>query len=369
MSESEIAWRAGVGAEGMEIPASEACASASALAPAAVTASAGDSLSLLKWVVSFPAMLGTMRVGAVFIVGRMFAVARDLWWHVKTGQNILATHRWPTTDPYSFTVAGTPWMAYEWLGDVLFGAVGRLAGLRGLVALLIILGSAVMLALYAYASLRSRNSKGGFVARALLYVLATPSFSLRPQMLGDLFIVLTLMALERFHQDRPRALWFLPALFLIWINTHGSWVIGLGVIAVFLVSGLMESRIGGIESHRWSPAQRVRFDFIFLISLRTIPFTPYGLRMAAYPFTVASSLPINVANVLEWQPMPFNYICHVDRKRGRYGERIGGHAQAVRRERNGAQANEKNKFKPHALGRTPAVRLDPADTRLHESTH
>ena len=292
----------------MEIPASEACASASALAPAAVTTSAGDSLSLLKWVVSFPAMLGTMLVGAVFIVGRMFAVDPDLWWHVKNGQNILATHRWPTTDPYSFTVAGTPWMAYEWLGDVLFGAVGRLAGLRGLVALLIILGSAVMLALYAYASLRSRNSKAGFVATALLYVLATPSFSLRPQMLGYLFIVLTLIALERFHQDRPRALWFLPALFLIWINTHGSWVIGLGVIAVFLVSGLMESRIGGIESHRWSPAQRVRLEFIFLICLSTIPFTPYGLRMAAYPFTVASSLPINVANVLEWQPMPFNLL-------------------------------------------------------------
>src|SRR5258708_38534789 len=70
----------------------------------------------------------------------------------------------------------------------------------------------------------------------------------------------------------------------------------------------MESRIGGIESHRWSPAQRVRLEFIFLICLSTIPFTPYGLRMAAYPFTVASSLPINVANVLEWQPMPFNLL-------------------------------------------------------------
>src|SRR5258708_26634188 len=131
MSESEIAWRAGVGAEGMEIPASEACASASALAPAAVTTSAGDSLSLLKWVVSFPAMLGTMLVGAVFIVGRMFAVDPDLWWHVKNGQNILATHRWPTTAPYSFTVAGTPCTAYVWLGELLFWGVGCPRGLGG----------------------------------------------------------------------------------------------------------------------------------------------------------------------------------------------------------------------------------------------
>src|SRR5258708_687098 len=70
----------------------------------------------------------------------------------------------------------------------------------------------------------------------------------------------------------------------------------------------MESRIGGIESPRWSPAQRVRLEFIFLICLSTIPFTPYGLRMAAYPFTGAFSCAINVANVLEWQAMPFNLL-------------------------------------------------------------
>ena len=30
--------------------------------------------------------------------------------------------------------------------------------------------------------------------------------------------------------------------------------------------------------------------------------------LAAYPFTVASSLPISVANILEWQVMPFNLV-------------------------------------------------------------
>jgi hypothetical protein len=34
--------------------------------------------------------------------------------------------------------------------------------------------------------------------------------------------------------------------------------------------------------------------------------TPYGTRLAAYPFTVASTLPVNLANVQEWQSMPFN---------------------------------------------------------------
>jgi hypothetical protein len=308
MSESEIAWRAGVGAEGMEIPASEACASASALAPAAVKTSAGDSLSLLKWVVSFPAMLGTMLVGAVFIAGRYFAVDPDLWWHTKVGQNLLATHHWPTTDPYSFTVAGTPWMAYEWLGDVLFGAVARFAGLQGLDALLIVLGSAVLIALYAYATLRSGKSKAGFVTAATLYVLATPSFSLRPQMLGYLFVILTLIVLELFRQGKLHAMWFLPPLFLVWINTHGSFIVGLGVIVVYWASGLKAFRLGGIEARGWNPAERLRLEFVFLLCLAVLPLTPYGTRLAVYPFNMAFGQPVNVASVLEWQPMPFNML-------------------------------------------------------------
>ena len=97
-------------------------------------------------------------------------------------------------------------------------------------------------------------------------------------------------------------------MFLLWINMHGSWVIGLGVIFIFLASGLVEFRWGGIEARRWSPSERIRLESVLLVSLAAIPFTPYGTRLAAYPFTVASSLPLNVGNILEWQPMPFNVL-------------------------------------------------------------
>jgi hypothetical protein len=253
-------------------------------------------------------MLGTFLVGAVFVVVREFAVDPDLWWHIKVGQNILATGHWPTTDPYSFTVAGQPWLAYEWLGDVLFGAVESAWGLRGLEALLIVLGSSIMLALYAYTTIRTGNSKAGFVATSILLLLTAPFFSLRPQMLGFLFIVLTLIALERFRQGKAGALWFLPPLFLAWVNTHGFWVIGLGAIAVFYASGLLELRLGVIETRRWSAAERIRLELAFLLCLAVLPLTPYGVRIAASPFEYAFELPLNKAHILEWQPMPFNAL-------------------------------------------------------------
>src|SRR5260370_5293320 len=158
MSRLQCPLRGDSGAEGVVFRARwEACTAAvDALVPSDAAAGAAESFSLLKRIVSFPAMLGTMLVGAVFIAGQYFAVDPDLWWHIKNGQNILATHRWPTADPYSFTVAGTPWLSYEWLCDVLFWAVAPFAGVRGLDALLIVFGTAIVIALYIYATFRSR---------------------------------------------------------------------------------------------------------------------------------------------------------------------------------------------------------------------
>jgi hypothetical protein len=272
------------------------------------SAEANRLANLLRVVFSFPAMLGALLVGAVFVARRSFAVDPDLWWHIKNGQNILATHRWPTTDPFSFTVAGQPWISTEWLGDVLFAGVARIAGLPGLEALLIVLGGAVMLALYALATLRSGNSKAGFVAAVVLLVFANASFSLRPQMLGYLFLILTVIALEQFRQGRSKYLWFLPLLFFVWVNAHGSFVMGMVAIGAYWAGGLFEFRLGGIESRRWTAAQRLRIEIVFLLSLIGLTITPYGSQLAVYPFQVASSLPIGVANVLEWQPMPFNIL-------------------------------------------------------------
>src|ERR1700688_4461829 len=146
------------------------------------------------------------------------------------------------------------------LVTVVFASVARIGGLRGLQALLIVLGAGIMLALYGYATLRSRNSKAGFVAATVLLILAAANFNLRPQMLGYLFLVLTLIALERFRQGRQTALWFLPALFLIWIHTHATWEIGLGTILVYWLCGLREFRAGDIEMHAWKPEERMRLS-------------------------------------------------------------------------------------------------------------
>jgi hypothetical protein len=265
-------------------------------------------VGLLSRVFSFPVLLGVLLIAGVFGTGREFVLDPDCWWHIKTGEIILSTHHWPTTDPYSFTVAGQPWLSYEWGGDVVLAAAARLAGLQGLDAVLILLAAAVMIGLYCLATLCAGNSKAAFVATTALFALVVPSFNLRPQMFGYLFLILTLIALEKFRQHKPAALWFLPPLFLVWINTHGSWIIGLGVVATYWLSGLFNFRAGGLEAVPWKPAERRQISFVFLLCLCALPVTPYGPRLSTYPFEVASSLPVSMVSILEWQPMPFNQV-------------------------------------------------------------
>ena len=270
--------------------------------------SASGFLEFLRRLVSFPAMLGTVLVVGVYLNARQFIVDPDCWWHIKTGELILATHHWPYGDPYSYTVAGHPWLSYEWGGDVLLALFARWGGLRGLEGFLIVVAGATLLALYALATISCKNSKAGFVSTIVLLALALPSFSLRPQMLGYFFLILTLIALELFRQGKRGALWFLPILFLVWVNTHGSWIIGLGAVVAYWFAGLFEFQLGNLEVRRWSQPDRVRLSLVFLLSLCALPITPYGIELCTYPFQVASSLPISVANILEWQPMPFQML-------------------------------------------------------------
>src|ERR687884_1764760 len=50
----------------------------------------------------------------------------DTFWEIRTGQLILAAHRIPRTDPFSWTAYGRPWHPNSWGFDVLLAPAYRL---------------------------------------------------------------------------------------------------------------------------------------------------------------------------------------------------------------------------------------------------
>jgi hypothetical protein len=258
-----------------------------------------------RWrcVFSFPVFLGVMLVLGVFVCVRASSYDPDTWWHVTIGNYILTTHAWPTRDLYSYTASGNPWIAYEWLGAVVIAAATHAGGLVGQKVLLVALAGVFVLLLYAYAALACRNSKAAFIACATVLAPAALFFTLRPQLIGYIFLVLMLICLELFRQGKNKAIWLLPPLFLLWVNTHGSFAFGFLVLGVWWLSGLVEFRRGGIQAKRWTAAQRLQLELTALLSLLAAFCTPYGTRLFSYPLEMAILQPLNIANISEWQSL------------------------------------------------------------------
>jgi hypothetical protein len=260
--------------------------------------------ALLKSIISFPVFLGVLLAAVAGYQAHLHLADPDTWWHAKVGELILATHRLPTHDIYSYTANGHPWIAYEWLGEVMMGWAAKW-GSPGLLALLCVFSALLMLSLYVYGYVYTGNVKASLAACAILLPLAAVFFTLRPQLLSYSYLVILLILMELYRQGREKVLWLIPPLFLIWVNTHGSFFIGLGILGVFWFCGLFEFEWGAVEAKRWTPRQSRNLLLTILASVVVLPLTPYGTQLAAYPFEMALLQPINIANIQEWQPVSF----------------------------------------------------------------
>ena len=59
----------------------------------------------------------------------------DCFWHLVAGDWIIAHRMVPHADPFSYSFAGAPWVAHEWLSEVLMAAAFRAEGWSGVVVL------------------------------------------------------------------------------------------------------------------------------------------------------------------------------------------------------------------------------------------
>lgn len=255
-----------------------------------------------KLLISFPVFLAFLLIAAAAFQANVHLADPDTWWHARVGQSILATWHFPTQDVFSYTVHGHPWIAYEWLGEVLLGVAAHW-GVSGLLGLLGAMSALIMLLLYVYGWVCVGNSKAAFAACAILLPLTSVFFTARPQLLGYCLLIVELALMELYRQGHERVLWAIPPLFLLWVNIHGSFFLGLGILGLFWACGLFEFQWGDISARKWTPRQSRNLLLAILGSVVLLPITPYGTQLAAYPFEMMLLQPLNIANIQEWQPV------------------------------------------------------------------
>jgi hypothetical protein len=241
---------------------------------------------------------------AVLFLGVFAMTARnvtdpDVWWHLKTGQYVAQHKSVPRTDPFSYTRAGQPWVAHEWLADLLLYETERSTGWGGLILIFAAVLSAAFFFLYLRCGPAPYSYVGGIAT--LGAALATmPVWGVRPQVLSLLLTSLWLLILERSESD-PKLLWWTVPLTILWVNLHAGFALGLALLAFFLIGELIELAPGNARN-----ASRLRTGaLILLLDLLVVPMNPNGLRMFWYPIETLRSHAMQ-SYIAEWASPNFH---------------------------------------------------------------
>jgi hypothetical protein len=225
----------------------------------------------------------------------------DLWFHLKLGEVVWNTHSIPTTELFSHTAFGYPWTAHEWLGQLSIYTAYHIAGLPGLMAWLATCGSLLFALVYILCYQYSRNALPAFLGGMFAWFFGSVGFAIRPHLLGYTFLVVELLVIELAGRRR-KWLWLLPLLFAVWVNVHGSYVFGIGLLAAFWVSGLWDGSWKWCGFKQWDGLSPVFIGVILGLCCAALCLNPVGPRLLLYPFNVAFRQSTSLAAIYEWQP-------------------------------------------------------------------
>ncbi len=243
----------------------------------------------------------------------------DIGWHIRTGEQILATHSLPRTDPYSSTMLGQPWFAWEWLYDLLLGVLHHFGGLNGVVWLCALIVASTFTILLTELLKRGSGLLLGIALMLLAECASVIHLFARPHIVSWLFVLLWFMVLERWAHTKnvPDWLpWFFPFSMLLWVNLHGSWILGLALLGIYVVSLIVEGYRCDDPFIALRKMQRARsMAWIWLLSALVTFVNPYTwhlhvhiYRYLADPYLMDHIAEFRSPNFHQWPVRCFGFI-------------------------------------------------------------
>jgi hypothetical protein len=215
--------------------------------------------------------------------------------HLRTGMRIAAGHGIPRRDPYSFTAHGARWVVQSWLPEWTYGVLHKLHGFR-----LVELEQAVLMGACAW--LIVRLARAGtplrtMAAGAAALGVGSAYWTARPLMFGVLAFVLTVTVVER----RANPWWLVPITW-VWVNSHGSFPLGVLWFGAIAVGAACDARADG---GAWRlPREELRYFGTFVVGLAVSAINPLGPRLLAFALTVGEKRQI-FKSVREWHSPNF----------------------------------------------------------------
>lgn len=220
-------------------------------------------------------------------------------WHIRNGELMLHTHSITRTDPFSATMGGRAWYAWEWLYDIVIAGIHHWFGLNGVVLL-----TAVIIATTFALTLRLSLRRGADLVLAVILLALSLGASMihllaRPHVLSWWLTVVWFDLLDSSEggvaSAGDRRVWWLPVLMLLWVNVHGGFVLGFVLLGLYLLSnaiGYLRSRRQGHQQKEDTRAKLARMRELGLVtaaSLAASLINPYGYKLHEHVYRYLSS--------------------------------------------------------------------------------
>jgi hypothetical protein len=244
-------------------------------------------------------------VGFIAAVALGHQLSNDAFWSLAAGQWMLAHHRLIGLDPFSYTEVHRRWVTDEWGSELALAGLYRAFGAAAYAIYGIVLGGCCLAASAAYA--RALGARGGRVVAIVLVLSA----GVAGVVVGDrgldfslVWFPVELLALTK-ARSNPRWLFALPLLCVVWVNTHGSILLGLLVIGLELFWSLLPpqvvAQVHGTGQSRHSGALALGLVGSVLASC----LTPYGPGLLVYDVRVSGNGQIG-QYISEWNSPDFH---------------------------------------------------------------
>lgn len=253
-------------------------------------------------------IFGFAAIAAIFFMALRPPTDPDLFWHLKTGELMWQYKIIPHIDWYSYTMSNFAWIDHEWLSEILIFKIKEFFGWAGLA----IFFAMIITFTFGWLLPKSLGKNRPFYAAYLLIILgvivSSLTFGARPQMFTILGVALLFFILNEF-KNKPlgKIAYSLPLIFLLWANTHGGFVLGLGLLTIYLVlERFLLKRAKENPTADWlksyqplEPENWKKLAYLGLVSLGATFLNPYGPRIYEEIYRTFSD--IFASNlILEW---------------------------------------------------------------------
>lgn len=217
----------------------------------------------------------------------------DWGWHYRYGEYVFSHWQLLKNDIFSWTMTGYEWINTSWFYDLIVYALSRSTGFFGLSAA----GALVSTLTFYVAVKTAKLSLWQTGILAILYVFLVKGVvweGLRSQMIGLLFLSILVHLLSKSDSSR-KTIFFLPPLFFLWANIHGSFLLGLFILGITVLMKFLIHELG---------AQRVRLAIILVFSVFATLINPFSYRTYIEIFHHFNN-PL-LKNIVEWMPVKFS---------------------------------------------------------------